>query len=52
MDGNVTRYNYDANRYIMETMDALGNAALFEYDAMDRLLRDYLEYLCIYISRT
>ena len=50
MNGNITRYNYDANGYIMETMDALGNAALFECVAMDRLLQDYVEIL-VYLLR-
>ena len=37
--GNVTRYNYDANGNIIETIDALNHSSYFEYDEMNRLVR-------------
>jgi YD repeat-containing protein len=36
-NGFVTHYTYDANGNVIETKDALGGKAFFEYDSMDRL---------------
>jgi uncharacterized protein RhaS with RHS repeats len=38
----VTRYVYDANSNIIETIDAKNNSSHFEYDPMNRLVKTTL----------